>query len=200
MIVLRTAIWSLIVSLILSHHVCLHFWPFRRIGMHFAETPSQKLSINLRVSLSTTTWSINLIRVNLLTHTVEVSETLCQFTWHLLVQVLMALTCLFKSIIDKLLRWVLVDVVLQPGQVKSVQTESNQVEQRLDVVDRSRLGVDLKLSYGSKHGIPFELGDFPFVLWIYTLRKCEINQIVPALRKTNVVQLQVPVTKTDLVK
>lgn len=81
---------------------------------------------------------------------------------------------------DELLCRVLIYVVLQPRQIEPIETESDQVKQRLDIVQRRGLGVDLELSNRSKHGVAFELGDFSFMLRVYTLRKSKINEVVPA--------------------
>lgn len=91
--------------------------------MHFGETLPQEICVNLCVPLYTATRSIYFVGVDLLTHPVDVSETLRQFTRHLLVQILMAFTRFFETVVDELLCRVLIDVVLQPGQVKSIQAE-----------------------------------------------------------------------------
>jgi hypothetical protein len=72
--------------------------------------------------------------VNLLAHSVDVAKALCNVTWHLFIKVLMALVSLLQSGVDELLCRVLIDVVLQPRQIEPIETESDQVKKRLDIV------------------------------------------------------------------
>ena len=127
------------------------------VGFHFIEEPHQVVKIGLNLILK------DFLHINFLVapvidasvllvlgfgqllvalvKAVDVLECLAQWTWHLLVQILMMPFAFVHSVLDKLLCARLLDVVIKPGQVKLVHAEAHQVEERLDVVDWGRVGV-----------------------------------------------------------
>lgn len=93
--------------------------------------------------------------------------------------------------------WV-VDVVLKPWQPEAVHTEAHQVHQRFDVVDRVCASILTKLSNRAKHRVAFEGGYG--VTAFYALGEGEINKVILAVVEADVVQLDVPVAKADLMQ
>lgn len=134
-----------------------------------------------------------LVHSNLVVQLVNVSKCVGDGAWHLLIQVLVALARPLNTRQNKVVGTKLVDVVVEPGQIKSVETKANQVEQRLDVVDGSGPRVHAELAHRGKHGIAFE--GFNWAPPIYSLSECKVDEVVPALIKTNVIQLDVPVAE-----
>lgn len=112
----------------LAHYVCLNFWLLTSVDVHFSETGAQKVSIQLSIWRYASSRAILIFESDLLAQAVDVSESLGYIPWHVLVKVLMTLTCLLQSVADKLLCWVLIDIVLQPRQIKTVQTERHEIE------------------------------------------------------------------------
>ena len=86
-----------------------------------------------------------------LMNSVHVLERLTQRLRHLLVEVLVMALMLPDAVRDELIRARLLDVVVEPRQVKLVHAEANQVQKRLNVVDGCRIRVQLVLAQRSEH-------------------------------------------------
>ena len=134
----------------------------------------------------------------------DVLERLRKGTWHLLVQVLMVPFMFLDSVLYELVRACLLDVIVEPWQVELIHAETHQVQERLDVVDWRCIWMYLVLSQGSKHGVSFEMLDLAVCSLLVRLQdvlsECEVDQVIVAIRDANVVQFQVPVAVTYLVK
>lgn len=108
------------------------------------------------------------------------------------------------SILDELVGACLLDVIVEPGEVKLIHAETHQVQEWLDVVDWRRVRMYLVLPKGRKHGVSLEVLDLsvcPLLVGLEdVLCECEVNQIIVAIGDANVVQFQVPVAVPHLVK
>ena len=127
------------------------------VGFHFIEQPHQVVKIGLNlifedflhinflvapvidasVLLVLGFWQLLVALVQ----TVDVLEGLTQWSWHLLVKILMMPFAFAHPVLYKLLCARLLDVVIEPGQVKFVHAEAHEVEEGLDIVDWGRVGV-----------------------------------------------------------
>ena len=70
---------------------------------------------------------------------VNVFQGLAQRSWHLFVQVLMMSLVLLCSVSYELVCACLLDIVIEPRKVKLIHAEANQVQERFDVIDWSRI-------------------------------------------------------------
>ena len=118
-----------------------------------------------------------------------VSQTLCKVFWHVFIKILVTFTCFFKSHVDELLSRILVDVILKPWKIKAIQTKSDEVEQRFDIVYRPCFWIYLKFANGGKHRVSFKLGNFPLMFGIYSLSKRKIDQIISSVSEANIIKL-----------
>ena len=127
------------------------------VGFHFIEQPHQVVKIGLDLIFE------DFLHINFLVapiidasvllvlgfgqllvalvQTVDVLEGLTQRSWHLLVKILMMPFAFVHPVLYKLLCARLLDVVIEPGQVKLVHAEAHEVEEGLDVVDWRRVRV-----------------------------------------------------------
>ena len=79
----------------------------------------------------------------------------------------------------------LIDVVVEPGQIETIETEANQIEERLNVVNGSGSRVHAKLAHRSKHRVALE--SFNRASSIYSLSEGKVDEVVPALVETNII-------------
>ena len=70
---------------------------------------------------------------------VNVFQGLAQRSWHLLVQVLVMSLVLPCPVLYELVCACLLDIVIEPRKVKLIHAEANQVQERFDVIDWSRI-------------------------------------------------------------
>ena len=68
------------------------------------------------------------------------------WTRHALVQVLVVSFFLLESVFYELIGTCLVDVVLEPRQVEFIHTETDEVKQRFDVINRPSCRMHVELS------------------------------------------------------
>ena len=99
----------------------------------------------------------NLLQLIPLVQSVHVFESLTKGSRHLLIQVLVMSLVLANSIRNELVCACLLYVVIEPGQVKFIHAEADQVQKRLDVVYWTRVRVQLVLAHRSEHRVAFEV-------------------------------------------
>lgn len=108
------------------------------------------------------------------------------------------------SVLYELVRACLLDVIVEPGEIKLIHAEANQVQEWLDVVDGGRVRMYLVLPKGRKHGVALEVLDLAVCALLVGLQdvlgKGEVDQVVVPIGDADVVQFQVPVAVTHLVK
>ena len=66
----------------------------------------------------------------------DVLECFDQGCGHLFVEVVVALLVFLQSVVDEVFCAQLIDVVLQPWQIETIQTETDQIEKRFYVIYR----------------------------------------------------------------
>lgn len=93
----------------------------------------------------------NLLQLIPLVQSVHVFESLTKGSRHLLIQVLVMSLVLANSIRNELVCACLLYVVIEPGQVKFIHAEADQVQKRLDVVYWTCVRVQLVLAHRSEH-------------------------------------------------
>lgn len=98
------------------------------------------------------TWILkdNILVVTLI-QSVNIFQRSRKGAWHLLVQILVVPVFLLETGVNELICRRRVDIVLKPGQVELVHAETEEVEQRLNVVDRAGSWMHIELSDRSEH-------------------------------------------------
>ena len=143
---------------------------------HVNETVFNELVIEAVFLLAQTLlWIV--YAVQLLVEAVDIPQPFGKHYGHLLIEVLVVLKWLFQSIGYELfcVSILLVNVSFQPGQVKFVNAESHQVEERLDIVNWVSCLANLKFSNASKHWVAFKSCDFVRVVNYKTLSIGKVN-------------------------
>lgn len=112
-----------------------------------------------------------------LVESVDVFEGLAEGARHLLVQVLVVPFVLPDPIRDELVCACLLDIIVQPRQVELIHAEADEVEERLDVVDWTRIRIQTVLAHGGEHGVSLEALDTVTRFPLDSLRQCEVDQV-----------------------
>lgn len=91
-----------------------------------------------------------------------------------------------RSIRYELVRAGLLDVIIEPREIKLVHAEADEVQERLNVIDGRRIRMQLVLPHRREHRITFEELDLSATVSdllrrLDALRQCEVNQVVVAV-------------------